>query len=1389
MWRAVSRDLVDPDHAALVSYGLRWGFGCGVDISKLRGRRRFRNYPSALDARGAVSEATQKRVAAGKTIDMGLWSAGTQEALGRLFESYAIFPMGAVGKPLEPGVMRPTSDHTRTGLNSATIMGMLSHSLDTYNRVAWLLQQGYFMAVTDVDAAFPMLPLAIWLWPFMLFRFYPSTTGSQENLYLHVCGDFGTRGLPGVFKIFFVDVLVNMARSAMVLTLPMEVYVDDAAIVGAIAGHVDEAMGDFQDWCVDVSGVKFKVIKDKLAAQVQLYLGFWWDSIHLTRTLEEAKLAQYLEQLLEFAGAASLTLRQRQSIIGRMQRAILTLPPGAACLLASMLALIAGLTYPWHRRRTSKQERSDYLFLHRLLKMNMGRGYYSFAGFSWTSPTFSDASREHRFAGGGWVSFDWNSATSGMRSELCHIFYDAYIYGSAARKKCIATLEADSMDRAIQANMARWRMRLVPFGLDNASYWGAAVKGRSGAPALNFYCRRLFEYQIKGEFVLVPFWLSTHLNKFADDLSRDAVDEFRQRLRQSSVLPPHFTMPPVELHVLHPHPRLRRTVALPERQDEGRLRRTSVTPGHHNPNMCPGGDHASHVRTAAEQGLCEARPSLVCDGLGLFAAAPFAEGEPLVRMLQSSLVPVAEAALRAQQLGLPDDDSYFQRTHAKGATAFVDLSWTSPSDRPLWYLLNHAHASIANVTPAIEQPAGGEPCLVWRAARDIGVDEELRFAYNGDVPPEWDADRSYSGGTDVDLAHLVFGKRRRQPVRRDDVRRRRTSVSPGHHNPNMCPGGDHASHVRSAAQAGAMLPLRSLYRGVPAEYLGLLDKLMDNRLRPSSMRTVQRGRDLWIETADEHGWSHVIDSDDPASTGKMATFVMRVAFQTDLAYVSIANYVWGARTWMKLQHQYDPVLGCPVWSDFLDSIKVLTFSVAEPRAELQFDDLVRILASLDPDVFEDAQDGLLYTLYAATFSRTEVLPSAMTGPNGFDPAFHWQVRDLRTLVLALGTLIGVRFKGTKTDPRQARLSAQTAFAAMAGAPSEGAPRGDWRYVGDVPKFTSTDHGLVDSPIFSAFHWLRALLQFYPDGRSPTDPLFMHVDGVRPLSSASARARLHLRQRSLGLSDASALHGIRVCWYTRSKIANGKEFTVAHGGWESEAHERYEAFQIGQVANCFARAVGVHDVYEASRPRDINQGPVRRHPDALFPSRAPAGPAAPPEPPSAPEVPGIFTAEADGVALSFSDEELHAAWSGLVELPPGFTLRVARGLTAFPVYLHEDGTCCHRIAEAWAYHDPSTDDEDEDVIADLTQAARVRIGGELAAQARLVASDAGIADPDGDPDLMRELVEQVAAVRAAQARPPGALGSMAVVASVEVESDVSRPPSPRRLRSRPTSRNQ
>ena len=53
--RAVARGFVSEKHADFVLKGLWFGFDLGIDITKLKGRRWFRNYESAEEHREQVA--------------------------------------------------------------------------------------------------------------------------------------------------------------------------------------------------------------------------------------------------------------------------------------------------------------------------------------------------------------------------------------------------------------------------------------------------------------------------------------------------------------------------------------------------------------------------------------------------------------------------------------------------------------------------------------------------------------------------------------------------------------------------------------------------------------------------------------------------------------------------------------------------------------------------------------------------------------------------------------------------------------------------------------------------------------------------------------------------------------------------------------------------------------------------------------------------------------------------------------------------------------------------------------------------------------------------------------------------------------------------------------
>ena len=109
-------------------HGLRWGFKVGLHPDRLHGFRFFKNYETATVAfRSRVTEATEARVIGivigGRTLLLGEATDDTLRLIKEVFPSAFIFLMGAVAKPLVlPDKGRPTSGHTRTGLNAATDM-------------------------------------------------------------------------------------------------------------------------------------------------------------------------------------------------------------------------------------------------------------------------------------------------------------------------------------------------------------------------------------------------------------------------------------------------------------------------------------------------------------------------------------------------------------------------------------------------------------------------------------------------------------------------------------------------------------------------------------------------------------------------------------------------------------------------------------------------------------------------------------------------------------------------------------------------------------------------------------------------------------------------------------------------------------------------------------------------------------------------------------------------------------------------------------------------------------------------------------------------------------------------------------------------------------------
>ena len=515
---AVDKGFVDQSTADFVLNGLLHGFDLGLDESKMNPRQYYRNYKSSLENRETVSDALRKRVNAGKTLDLGAWTPGDPLPSGA---KGCVVPQGAVAKKLEPDKIRPTSDHTKTSLNAAVDLSQVEHTLNTYEEIAIGLKKSYYMRVEDVDGAFPILPLAPRVWKYMFVHWYDLDKSLDEQsrpskLYMHVFADFGAAPSPGIWDKFF-RCAKAMARAAGVLTLPMPHYVDDNSLIGPDPKIVDEMAARLGEFLATL-GIEFKALKSRAAATRQLVLGFWWDSVARTRTLEQGKLEVYLEHLRTVAISRHITLHDLQVLSGRMQRATLTMPPRATVFLANVLHLMQGLKLPWHRKRITSEARRDILMLIRVLESNHGRGYFSYDEFTRAPALYTDAAKERSHTGGGYFS-------------ECGA-YNFWKFGSRVARQHIDSLEGLAILRAAQEIGASWRGKIVPIHCDNSAFERSLFKGRSKAPRLNIILRELFALSVEYDCVFEPHWISTHDNIAADALSRGDLGRFQEYLRE-----------------------------------------------------------------------------------------------------------------------------------------------------------------------------------------------------------------------------------------------------------------------------------------------------------------------------------------------------------------------------------------------------------------------------------------------------------------------------------------------------------------------------------------------------------------------------------------------------------------------------------------------------------------------------------------------------------------------------------------------------------------------------------------------------------------------------------------------------------------------------------------
>ena len=268
----------------------------------------------------------------------------------------------------------------------------------------------------------------------------------------------------------------------------------------------------------------------------------------------------------------------------------------------------------------------------------------------------------------------------------------------------------------------------------------------------------------------------------------------------------------------------------------------------------------------------------------------------------------------------------------------------------------------------------------------------------------------------------------------------------------------------------------------------------------------------------------------------------------------------------------------------MQSVAVVAWVKSEPHKAVPLEVLRSMLMSINLGVFWEVQTGLLALFLFLSFARSETpCPSSYSGVGALDPLKHLLVKDVQVRAASATTRhVAMRLKAIKQDPRIERPEA-----------AGGADGGeDWVVLGDV-----------EDQLLSVFVWLQRVFAFHGSARLPDGPFFVARDHRRPLLYWDALSDFReLLARVVSAEEALTFgfHGLRVEGYNRGRAVD-PDLAVAHGGWKSTAHERYERFGLAAAVALAARMVA-----PAEAGAQLGLVPV-----ALGAAVAPVAPAAPP----------------------------------------------------------------------------------------------------------------------------------------------------------------------------------
>ena len=477
-----------------VLHGFHHGFNLG--FRGLMNEQPLKNNKSARENPEEVSKAIAKEIQRGHT-------AGPFPQPP--FSHCHVSPIGAAPKPdgscrLILDLSQPAGDSINEAICKDEFPCKYTH-FDAATDLVFRMGKGCYLTKIDIKHAYRLLPVRMEDWPLLVYCW-------EGLYYVDTKLPFGGRSSASIFTSFadLVCWVLNEKFSLLIIHYSDDFLMFSRSDLRIALEHLRILKHAFKYLDIPVA-------LDKLVGpDTELpYLGIEINTITFTISIPQDKVDELMEQMPRWCGRRTCTLRELQSLNGKLNFYSKAIPPGRV-FTRRLIDLTRTVTKPSHYITLNKDARED---IHWWCELLMTQNRASFVPdpkrlYSTDLMLFTDAARYKGMGaiyGGQWIQAAWPK-------NLYHDDIDVF--------------ELFAIMAAARTWGHEWAGRRVVFVTDNKPITQIWEKGSTPTPKLMSIVRKLYLHAAISHFSISFKHIFSYHNAVADALSRFQMERFRR---------------------------------------------------------------------------------------------------------------------------------------------------------------------------------------------------------------------------------------------------------------------------------------------------------------------------------------------------------------------------------------------------------------------------------------------------------------------------------------------------------------------------------------------------------------------------------------------------------------------------------------------------------------------------------------------------------------------------------------------------------------------------------------------------------------------------------------------------------------------------------------------